>query len=389
MADVLIAGGGIAGASLAIMLGRCGLAVELFERATFPREKPCGEGLMPAGVAVLQRWGLAEAVGGAPFYGVRYHAGGKMIEGRFPNQAGLPSAGLGQRRWVMDRVLLEHAAATSGVKVHEGIPVQAPLREHGRVTGLMVSGEARRAGLVVIADGLRSRLRCLLGLDCPSRHKRLGLRMHFRLAPRHTQPPWVEVFIQRGYEIYVTPLPDGEILVAALADGGRMVEPAELVFHRWVQAQPSLAARLEGAQERTTLKGVSPLSGRARTGVTPGAVLLGDAAGFLDPITGGGMTQALMTAELLTQYMVNAPGTDHDWLINFERERRVMLRDYHILTRMVLCLADYPQWAPIVLGALGHFPALFSHLVGVSGGVRRLLGRTPPPPVCLPMTCRW
>ena len=61
MTDVLIAGGGIAGSALAILLRRAGLSVELFERGHFPREKACGEGLMPAGVAVLERLGLADA----------------------------------------------------------------------------------------------------------------------------------------------------------------------------------------------------------------------------------------------------------------------------------------------------------------------------------------
>src|SRR5215471_8789653 len=75
MTDVLIVGGGIAGSALAILLGRQGLSVELFERGRFPKEKACGEGLMPAGVGVLERLGVAEAVGGAPFYGVRYHFG--------------------------------------------------------------------------------------------------------------------------------------------------------------------------------------------------------------------------------------------------------------------------------------------------------------------------
>ncbi len=88
MADVLIAGGGIAGASLAIMLGRAGLAVDLFERGHFPKEKACGEGLMPAGVAVLERIGLADTVGGTPFYGVRYYAGQRVAEGRFPQGSG-------------------------------------------------------------------------------------------------------------------------------------------------------------------------------------------------------------------------------------------------------------------------------------------------------------
>ncbi len=127
MVDVLIAGGGIAGSALAILLGRRGLTVELFERARFPREKPCGEGLMPAGVAVLQRLGLAEAVGGAPFYGVRYHLGDRTAEGRFPEIAGVPVAGRAQRRKRLDYALFQAAAVTPGVTAHTGTLVEALL----------------------------------------------------------------------------------------------------------------------------------------------------------------------------------------------------------------------------------------------------------------------
>ena len=70
LTDVLIAGGGLAGSAAAIQLARIGFSVELFERASFPREKPCGEGLMPAGVAALERIGL-NASAGAPFRGIR------------------------------------------------------------------------------------------------------------------------------------------------------------------------------------------------------------------------------------------------------------------------------------------------------------------------------
>ena len=82
MADVVIAGGGPAGATLALLLGRAGLSVELYEAKKFPREKPCGEGIMPAGVAVLERLGLRAAVGGRPLASVRYHGFGMTAESR-------------------------------------------------------------------------------------------------------------------------------------------------------------------------------------------------------------------------------------------------------------------------------------------------------------------
>ncbi len=373
MADVLISGGGLAGSALAILLGRRGLRVELFECGRFPKEKPCGEGLMPAGVAVLRRLGVAEAVGGAPFCGVRYHVRNRIAEGRFPATDGLPVLGYGQRRKHLDEVLFRTAAAVPGVTAHTGARVSAPLKENGRVVGVLVNGEAHRAPLVVAADGAHSWLRRLMGLSVPSRRKRLGMRAHFRLASGQDHPPWVDIFLGRGHELYVTPLPERELLVVALADGRQFDGPVGHAFQRWIVAQPELAKRLEGARQVTPLLGTSPVTERARTGVAPGFALLGDAAGSLDPITGGGMAQALMSAELLARYIPERLGSDDSWLWGFERTRRAYLRDYRILTGMVLWMADHPRIGEPLLLFLKTAPAFFSHLIGVSGGVRRLL----------------
>ncbi len=376
MADVLIAGGGIAGSALAIMLGRAGLAVELYERGHFPKEKACGEGLMPAGVGVLARLGLAGAAGGAPFNGVRYYAGAAVAAGRFPAVAGRVAQGRGQRRLHLDGMLFAAAAATPGVTAWTCTRVEAPIHEQGRVAGLIVEGEQRRAPLVVAADGLHSPLRHMLGLDgAPVQRQRVGLRAHFRLAAGQVQPPWVEVFMGRGYELYVTPLPGNEIVVAGLAERQAVAGGAEAALQRWLQGQPVLGARLAGAERLTRLMGVTPLSSRARRCVKPGAVLLGDAAGFIDPITGGGMAQALLTAELLTRHIPRGLGQSDGWLQAYERDQQALLRDYRLLTRMVLGLAAQPWVVPWVVRLLGAAPALFSHLIGVSGGVRRLCSR--------------
>jgi menaquinone-9 beta-reductase len=373
MADVLIAGGGVAGSALAILLGRRGLQVELFERYCFPKEKPCGEGLMPAGVAVLNRLGVGEMVGGAPFYGVRYHFGNHVTEGRFPQTGGIPVSGRGQRRKHLDGVLFRTAANTPGVTTHTGTHVDGLLREKGRVVGMFVDGRPRRAPLVVAADGVHSRLRHKMGLNIPVRRKRFGIRAHFRLAKEKVQAPCVDVFLGPSHEIYVTPLPGDELLVAALADAQQLSESVERSFRRWLLAEPELAKRLQGAEQITSLLATSPLAAQARSGVAPGFVLLGDAAGFLDPITGGGMTQALMTAELLERYIPDRMSQDDSWLWDFERARRALLFDFRILTRMVLWLADHPRLGQRLLSIMDALPSFFSHLIGVSGGVRRFV----------------
>lgn len=374
MFDVLIAGGGIAGSALAIQLGRQGLRVALFERGGFPREKPCGEGLMPAGVVALRRLGVADRLRHAAFSGIRYHFGSRVVEGAFPQVAGSRMEGWGLRRRDFDQALFEAAAAAPGVIAQTGARVEAPLRERGRVRGAVVGGKAFRARLVVAADGARSPLRRMLGLERPVRRKRFGVRAHFRLAGEMPQPAWVDVYVARGHEMYVTALPEGELLVAALAETQPLGESLNRVFARWCASEAHLAARLKDAEQITPLAGTAPLAARARSAAIPGIVLLGDAAGFLDPITGGGMTHALTTAELLASFMRTRDlAHADDWLPQFEREREILLRDQRVLTRMILSLTRHPWLAERVMAGLGAIPPLFRHLIGVSGGLHRLI----------------
>ena len=373
-ADVLIAGGGIAGSSLAIMLGRKGFAVQLFERAEYPREKPCGEGLMPGGVAVLDHLNVTDSVGGTRFKGVRYHCSGRTVEGNFPRQAGFGQTGIGQRRKVLDHVLYTEAVATPGVRIHTGARVEGPVVENGRVLGLIVEGKRVLAPLVVGADGMHSTIRQKLGLSCPPRRGRFGIRAHFRLSERREQSDRVEIFLGKGKEVYVTPLPAHEINVIALSDAGTNREDAKVNLLQRCEAFPELASLMEGAKQVSATIGASPLTGGAIAGVAPGAVLLGDAAGFVDPVTGGGMTQALMAAELLAGYIADNEFGEDGWLWSFERQRRKMLRGYVLLTQAILRLSDKPQLTDVVLSLLARWPALLSHGLAVSAGTKPLFG---------------
>jgi len=374
MIDVAIAGGGVAGSTLAILLGRAGLQVQLFERHRFPREKACAEGLMPGGVGVLERMGLRQAVGGAPFGGVQYHGFGMSMAAAFPPARSGPSHGLGQRRLRLDAVLFDTARATPGVTAYEGAAVEGPTLAHDRVTGLMVGGQTVAARLVVGADGPRSPLRKKGGLEGRPRGRvRLGLRAHFTLPPGTPPPRLVDVFVGEGHEIYVTPLPGREVAVAALTedpDGN-----ARNHFARWLRLHPGLAERLDGAEQSSELAGQMPLESRARRGVRPGLALLGDAAGFIDPVTGSGMAQALLSAELLAATVARDGKLDaaFDTLEDFDRRRRVLLRDTSLLTRFVLGMARRPFWARQTLRLMNARPDLYGHLVGVAGGTRPLL----------------
>jgi menaquinone-9 beta-reductase len=374
MTDVLIAGAGIAGSALAIHLGRCGYSVALFERGRFPREKPCGEGLMPAGVVALERLGVETARLGAEFRGIRYHFDGRMAEARFQQSYTEAKLGRGIRRRELDTALVSVAAKTPGVTVYTGARVSGPLLERGRVTGLLVEGHPIRARLVVGADGAQSRLRHALNLNSASRRKRLGICRHFR-PPLEAEPrTHVEVFLGRGHELYVTPLRNGEILVAALAEAAAIHGRVEELFRRWCEGQSELAAVLRNAEPASELLVTAPLAGRARRRVLPKFVLLGDAAGFTDPITGGGMTQALQSAELLAEHLAAEPDWSERFLESFDRTREKMLLDYRRLTAAMLWLGKHPPLIGPALRTMGSVPSLFSHLLSVAGGARSLLG---------------
>jgi flavin-dependent dehydrogenase len=225
----------------------------------------------------------------------------------------------------------------------------------------------------VLADGLHSPLRSAAGLaGDPTSRPRIGLRAHFRLPDGREPSPWVDVFLgDRRRELYVTPLPERTLLVAALAGQGAMSGRPEEAFRAWLASEPAMGPLLDGAEAVSPVIGVAPLENRPRAGVAPGLALLGDAAGFIDPITGGGMAQALLSAELLARWV---PGILADptgrRLVAFDAARRAMLRDYRFVTRAVIGLADHPALSRATLGLLQACPSLFSHLLGVNSGCK-------------------
>jgi flavin-dependent dehydrogenase len=288
--------------------------------------------------------------------------------------------------------------------VFEDCPVDALELAWGRVVGVRAGDRRFRARVTVGADGVQSTVRRLLGLELepgsgrPSKaapkgqdrgqghvqgHARIGWRMHFRLAPGREPSPHVEIHVGLGHEIYVTPLPEGQVLVAALAGQGAVQGDAEATLRRWIALHPAACELLSGAEALSPARGRFPLVRRARAGVAPGAILLGDAAGNSDPITGGGISQALLSAELLASRLPAAlSGSDSDydgeWLLEFDRRRRALLRDYRWLTAGLVEVARVPVLARAMLHAMRARPAFMRHMVAVAAGLRPLIGLRSP-----------
>ncbi len=371
---VVVVGAGVAGCATALHLARRGHDVAIVDRAAFPRDKVCGEGLLPHGVTELDRLGLLDAVrgtGARPFRGIAYHVGTERAFGRFPPREPHRD-GLGLRRLRVDAALADAVAAEPGVTLHTGVRFRGVHVDDGHVTVRTDQGEVR-ARAMVGADGMRSEVRRALALDRPDpAPPRYGVRAHYRL--RGAPPDEVRVHVEADVELYLTPTGPDELNVAILcgrdvtrALGGDLLEG----FQRLVAACEPVAALLQGAEPIDAPMLVGPLRQRVRGVVSDRALLVGDAAGFVDAITGEGMSLALVGARLAADTLHEALGhdrLDRRALRPYAKAHARACREATFLAEIVLWGLRHRRLARRVVRNLGRHPDLFGQILSVGTG---------------------
>ncbi len=323
-AEIVVVGGGPAGAATAARLAAEGREVIVLDRARFPREKACAEFLSPGAVAALGSLGVLDdaAAAGAWQTGMRIVSGAAEFTLRYRDG----HRALGVSRHALDALLLDRARA-AGARVHERTTVVRALVERGFVTGVSVrddaGGEARvHARLVVAADGLRSPVARSLGLERPARWpRRLGLVARFRGAA--ASPLGVMAVGRAGY-CGVVSVGGGETSVglAVPPDAKRPRETTARLFERTIGALAPAREALVGARRTTPIRGAAPLARRVGRVAGPGYLLVGDAAGFTDPFTGEGVFRALRGAELAADAAREALGRRERGSARYPRARR-------------------------------------------------------------------
>lgn len=303
MDDVVIAGAGPAGAFAAAILARAGLRVRVFDRARFPRHKLCGDTLNPGALEVLRRHAdlttLIEQ--SEPFDGMWLTGpGGVRVRGAY----GGGVTGRSITRKVLDQWLIDNAIA-AGATIEQEVVIRDVAMSDGRAAGVVAIGRdghalKHPARMVIAADGRRSAIAIGRGLSRqPQWPRRWAIGAYFTGVSDMTRMG--EMHVRSGHYIGVAPVPGGltnACLVVPHSSGDLpLAQPSE-ALHRALHADPELSVRFASARAIGPAVMLGPLAVDATGAGEPGLLLAGDAAGFIDPMTGDGLRFALMGAEL-------------------------------------------------------------------------------------------
>jgi len=381
-ADVVVVGGGIAGATTARLLAEAGWGVIVLEKAHFPRDKPCGEGIMPTGVRLLDQLGILARIPTTQQHvirGVRFVVGDMAsVQGDFPDVGDGFHTGLGVTRFVLDELVLRHAQAHPNVEVREG-EAATDVRSDRYAIEVVTDTQCFRARLVVGADGLRSLVRNCLGLRLiRGRRQRFGIRSHFQLSSGTRLEDYVCVDQNTNDQCFTTPVGPSEVQVALLLEKARMKQFAgrvDLAFDACLAARPQLSALLANARRSSPILACGPFDTWPRRRVADRAVLVGDAAGYLDPLTGEGISLALQGAICATEAINDALRRDDlrlRRLLPYDRRLTRAMRHYIWLTYALLALSRHPRIAKSAIRKLSHCPDLYTKLLGINCGVLSL-----------------
>ena len=328
--DVLVVGAGPGGSAAAYHLARHGIDVTLIDKATFPREKVCGDGLTPRAVAALRDIGVdTEDPGFEKVIGLRVYARHTTIELPWPELSSFPGVGLVMPRDRFDHLLVQRAVK-AGARLLEATEAVAPAIIDGWVQGADVrpAGERGadptriRARFVVAADGAAGRFARPAGVRRDaSRPLGIAARRYFR-TPYHPGPwfeSWLDLWdgemLLPGYG-WLFPVAGGRInLGAGLLNTFTHFEDvsAQQLFQAFERMLPASWELSEDTAEGRLLSGPLPMSFNRAPQAVPGMLVVGDAAGAVNPFNGEGIAYAMETAkiaaELLTEALVNGrPG---------------------------------------------------------------------------------
>jgi menaquinone-9 beta-reductase len=323
-ADVIVVGAGPAGSTTAFYLAQAGLDVLLLEKARFPREKVCGDGLTPRAVKALVGMGISvgEEDGWVRNKGLRVIGAGKRMELCWPELASYPGYGLVRGRTDLDQTLARRAEKV-GARLQEGVTVTGPVLDErtGKITGVLArpSGEeadrAYHARVIVAADGNSSRLSVAMGLrKRDDRPLGVAVRTYYK-TPRHDDDyleSWLDLWdgdrLLPGYG-WIFGMGDGTsnvglgLLNTSAAFGHT---DYHALLRRWLNGMPAEWGFTEENRTQPIRGAALPMGFNRTPCYYNGLLLAGDAGGMVNPFNGEGIAYAMESGEILARTIVQA-----------------------------------------------------------------------------------
>ncbi|MGH9340642.1 MAG: NAD(P)/FAD-dependent oxidoreductase [Acidobacteriota bacterium] len=396
--DVAVVGAGIAGCTTAALLGRAGFRVLLLDKAAFPRSKVCGEGLMPAGAAMLARLGLLDRLSGSaegtedrfvwrPFSGIRLFLPGDCeLDLNFAEISDV-ATGLITPRFQLDCELARFAGEQPGVRLLEEFAVDKieagtnSVHIGGRRLGKRQTASAR---VVVAADGIHSRFHQRFNIRRrQNRNRRFALRATYQ--DTGLAQSMVQVYYSGIGEAYVAPLGNDRARITLLlfgrrsrngpgeAGNGRSLTGAARLdaFGEAIRRFPRLCEKLPDPYPPESVEATAPVSLRVSRCHGHRLVLVGDAAGAVDAITGQGMTHALQDAYLASCILSDRLHDDHleeSDLEVYTRQREVYFKPSFQFAELISTALRRRFLARQITCALAHNASLRRKLVSAASG---------------------
>jgi menaquinone-9 beta-reductase len=342
--DVFVVGGGPAGIAAALAARQRGLEVTVADGCSPPIDKPCGEGLMPDGIAALQRLGVSiPALETYRFRGIRFVSSGLSAEAAFPD-----GSALGVRRTVLHRIMIEQAERV-GVRFLWRTVVMGL-----RADGVLMQGGFMPARWIIGADGSGSRVRRWSGLDVHrQKEQRFAFRRHYRVAP---WAEFMELYWGTRSQLYVTPVSPEEVCVALISrDTGLRLDEGLREF-------PEVIERLRNAESGSVERGAVSVTRRLACVCRGRVALVGDASGGVDAITGEGLCLAFKQAELLAACLASGD------MSPYQAGHRALARRPATMSRLMLVLEHRERLRRRVMRAFVRQPELFGRLLATHVG---------------------
>jgi menaquinone-9 beta-reductase len=362
-ADVIIVGAGPAGSTTAYYLAQAGLDVLVLEKATFPRDKVCGDGLTPRAVKSLVQMGVPiDEQGWLKNKGLRVIGGGGRLELDWPELTNYPGYGLVRTRASLDETLARRAQ-TAGARLEEGVTVTGPVLDErtGRIIGVTTESNGditTRAGRIVIAaDGNSSRLSVSMGLrKRDDRPLGVAVRTYYK-SPRHDDD-YLESWLDLWDEDRLLP---GYGWIFGMGDGTSNVGLGLLntseafgktdyraLLRTWLASMPPEWGFVEENRTEPVRGAALPMGFNRTPHYYNGLLLAGDAGGLVNPFNGEGIAYAMESGEILARTVVQALARRTDAQTeNVLRQYPKALQDvyggYYSLGRMFVKLIGQPK----------------------------------------------